>query len=38
LRDDPIGLYADWLLGLAAAVVVAALAFAGAVELYERRA
>jgi len=38
LRDDPIWLYADWLLGLAGAVVVAALAFAGAVELYERRA
>ena len=38
LRNDPVGMYADWLLGLAGAVVVAALAFAGAVELYERRA
>jgi ABC-2 type transport system permease protein len=38
LRDDPIGLYSDWLLGLAACVVVAAVLFAGTVELYERRA
>jgi ABC-2 type transport system permease protein len=38
LRDDPVSMYADWLAGLAGAVVVAALAFAGAVELYERRA
>jgi ABC-2 type transport system permease protein len=38
LRGDPVGLYADWLAGLAGAVVVAALAFAGAVEYYERRA
>lgn len=38
LRGDPVELYADWLLGLAAAVVVAALVFASAVELYERRA
>jgi ABC-2 type transport system permease protein len=38
LRGDAIGTYSDWLLGLAGAVVVAALAFAGAVELYERKA
>ncbi|MFB6071519.1 MAG: ABC transporter permease [Halobacterium sp.] len=38
LRGDPIRLYADWLLGLAGAVAVAAVVFAGAVELYERRA
>lgn len=38
LRGDPVGLYADWLLGLAGWVAAAALAFAGAVELYERRA
>ncbi|WP_232685819.1 ABC transporter permease [Halobacterium zhouii] len=38
LRGDPVTAYADWLLGLAAAVVVAAVAFSGAVELYERRA
>ncbi|WP_232701833.1 ABC transporter permease [Halobacterium wangiae] len=38
LRDDPVELYADWLLGLVGAVLVAALAFAAAVELYERRA
>lgn len=38
LRDDPVGLYSEWLLGLVACVVVAALALAGAVEYYERRA
>lgn len=38
LRGDSIGTYSDWLLGLAGAVVVAAVVFAGAVELYERRA
>lgn len=38
LRDQPVGAYADWLLGLAGAVAVAALAFAVAAELYERRA
>jgi ABC-2 type transport system permease protein len=38
LRNDPIGLYTDWLVGLAAWVVGAAVVFAGAVELYERRA
>lgn len=38
LRGDSLPTYTDWLLGLAGAVGVAALAFAGAVELYERRA
>ncbi|MFB6269722.1 MAG: ABC transporter permease [Halobacterium sp.] len=38
LRDDPVGLYADWLVGLGLWVVGAAVVFAGAVELYERRA
>ncbi|WP_336038124.1 ABC transporter permease [Halobacterium yunchengense] len=38
LRGDAVGQYADWLLGLAAWVVGAAVVFAGAVELYERRA
>lgn len=38
LRGDPVTAYTDWLLGLVAAIAVAAVAFAGAVELYERRA
>lgn len=38
LRGEPVGAYTGWLAGLAGAVAVAALAFAGAAELYERRA
>jgi ABC-2 type transport system permease protein len=38
LRGDPVTAYTDWLLGLVGAIAVAAVAFAGAVELYERRA